>query len=152
MRCICQPGMYTYRSRGMDSMVTRSYSGWKLTTISTSVRNEVVRRSDPASSMLNVPGRLITGAGRGRGVTWVGPGVPKFGGGHSRGVEVESARLCLALAVDVGRMGKNGDGVADRAGWLNAGVQAVSARATTARDFAARAIRMGEDYSIVAKR
>jgi hypothetical protein len=48
-------------------------------------------------------------------------------------------------------MGKNGDGVADSAGWLNAGVQAVSARATTARDFAARAIRMGVDYSIVAK-
>ena len=104
----------------METNVTRSYSGWKFTRIKVSVRKDGEARSAPTSRMLNASESPIGSTGSGTAVTWVGPGVPKFGGSQSRRVAV-LVGVCVAEDVALGALGKNGDGVAERLAWDGSG-------------------------------
>jgi len=113
------PGIYTNRSRGMEIRVTRLSRGRTEAMIIVSVRNDRPRRSEPSRRKLTVSAldKIIVGGGTG--VTGVGPGPPKWGGGHEGivgvgvyetgvGVAVAGRGVRVGVAVRVGGVGEQG--------------------------------------------
>jgi hypothetical protein len=84
------------------------------TMIRVSVRNEVVRRSDPIRRKLVICSPLYVGSAGGTCVDGVGPGPPKFGGGQVE--KIGGGSVGAGKEVAVGAIVLDGIGVASTVG------------------------------------